>query len=313
MFSSTLRRSRLSALFCPLALAAISCLAVPLATHAAEPLVWKFKVGAGNRYRMTQKMEMTMNLGAGGAEGQEMTNVIDLSWVVDKVNDDGSAQLTQTVDRMHMTVAPKGRDKIEFDTDSTDEPQGFAAMLAPLFRAMTRAKFTLTMSPRGKISEVKVPEELIAALAASPGGAVMGDMATAKGMEEMMSRMSFELPETLEVGKTSTISAEMANPVLGKQTIKMIYKYVGPREVDGAAMEVFEPTLDIAFDGGPATAKISDQKSSGEVLFNRTAGRLESTAIDHSMSLALSIGGMATNQTLKQSMEMKWLPEEKSK
>jgi hypothetical protein len=280
--------------------------------RAADPVTWKFKVGEGNHYRMTQKMTIDIQMDEGASETQDITNVIDMSWIADEVNDDGSARLTQTIDRMQMTIEPKGRDKVEFDSKATDEPQGFAAMVAPLFRELSRAMFKLTMSPRGKVSDVEVPESLVAALAASPGAAVMGDLATAKGLEDTMSRMSFEMPETLETGTTWTSTTETNNPALGKQTITITYKYVGPREKDGAKLEVFEPRLEIAFAGGVAIATIEEQKSSGEVLFNRSAGRLESTRLDHTMKLKLVVAGQTLNQTLTQSTDMQWMPPEET-
>ena len=276
---------------------------------AAEAPVWKFELRAKHRYTMTQHMAIAMDLGAGGKETQDVTNLIEMSWVVDKVNDDGSAAITQKIDRMKMTVAPPQGEKVEYDSDSTDEPQGFAAMVAPLFREMTRAEFTLTMSPRGKISDVHVPESLITAIAASPGAAAMGEMATAKGMQDTMSRMSFELPETLDPNAPWTITTELANPILGTQTIKITYQYVGPREADGATLEVFKPTLEIAFAGGAATSKVESQSTEGEVLFNRTAGRLESMSLIHKMALTLTTGGQTIKETLDQETEMKWVEE----
>jgi hypothetical protein len=308
--SCRLRLSASSLSACVLAVLGSALFVAP--ADAAEPVVWKFKIGEGNHYRMTQKMTIDIQMGDGASETQDITNVIDMSWIAHEVNDDGSARLTQTIDRMRMTIAPKGRDKVEFDSKTTDEPQGFAAMVAPLFGELSRAKFKLTMSQLGKVSDVEVPESLVAALAASPGAAAMGDLATAKGLENTMSRMSLEMPETLEQGTTWTSTSEMSNPALGKQTIAITYKYVGPREKEGAIFEAFEPTLEITFAGGAATATIEEQKSSGEVLFNRTAGRLESTKLDHTMKLKLVVAGQTLNQTLTQSNEMQWIPEEKS-
>jgi hypothetical protein len=308
--SCRLRLSASSLSACVLAVLGSALFVAP--AGAAEPVVWKFKIGEGNHYRMTQKMTIDIQMGDGANETQDITNVIDMSWIADEVNDDGSARLTQTIDRMRMTIAPKGRDKVEFDSKTTDEPQGFAAMVAPLFRELSRAKFKLTMSQRGKVSDVEVPESLVAALATSPGAAAMGDLATAKGLENTMSRMSLEMPETLEQGTTWTSTSEMNNPALGKQTIAITYKYIGPREKEGATFEAFEPTLEITFAGGAATATIEEQKSSGEVLFNRTAGRLESTKLDHTMKLKLVVAGQTLNQTLTQSTDMQWMPPEET-
>src|SRR5262249_42680122 len=156
-------------------------------------------------------------------------------------------QLTFQFDRMRMTIQPKGRDKVEYDTRSTDEPQGFAALVAPMLREMTRAKYKATMSQRGKISDVKVPDSLVTALAAAPGAGAMGDMASAKGLEDLIARMSFELPETLDAGQSVTTIAEVTTAALGKLTLTMTHRYVGQRTVEGVAYEAFEPKAEMAF------------------------------------------------------------------
>jgi hypothetical protein len=70
--------------------------------------------------------------------------------------------------------------------------------------------------------------------------------------------------------------------------------------------------LEIAFAGGVAIATIEEQKSSGEVLFNSSAGRLESTRLDHTMKLKLVVAGQTLNQTLTQSTDMQWMPPEET-
>jgi hypothetical protein len=211
---------------------------------------------------------------------------------------------------MRMTVETPGAPAVEFDSQSQEEPQGFAAMVAPMVRELVKANFVVTMTPRGEIKDVKIPEEAVKAIAAAPGAQLMGDMATAEGLENMISRSAFSMPVSLEPGAEWTSTAEMANPMLGKQTIKTTYRYVGPQERDGVQLEAFEPHLTIEFGGGTATANITKQESSGEILFNRTAGRLESTSLDHSMSMSIGVGGQNVDQSLEQTIEMKWLPED---
>jgi hypothetical protein len=279
-------------------------------SHAADALTWKFAPGLANRYRTSTTMDVTMDLGAGGEQRQTIVNTIDLVWTVDKLQDDGAAVLKQKIERVQMKIAIPGGQTVEYDSKSTDEPQSFAAMVAPLFREMTRAEFTVTMSPRGKISNVEVPESLIAAIAASPGAQLLGDLATAEGFKNMISRSSFELPEKLEPGVEWSTTAEIANPILGKQTIVTTYKYTGPKEVDGVQFESFAPTLTIDFAGGPAEAKVTKQESSGEILFNRTEGRLESMKLKHNLALTLTQAGKTIDQTIDQNTEMTWLPKD---
>ena len=43
-------------------------------------------------------------------------------------------------------------------------PTGLAAMIAPMYKAMTKGEFEITMTARGEVKDVKIPEEVIAAL-----------------------------------------------------------------------------------------------------------------------------------------------------
>jgi hypothetical protein len=306
--SLLIRRLRLSALLLALALV----LAFAAHAHAADPVTWKFTPGEKNRYRLTQNMTMSMNIGAGGQVDSKTSQIMDMTWAVAELKDDGSAVLKQKIDRIRMTMeAPGAGGTTEFDSQSTDEPQGFAAMVAPLLREMTRGEFTLTMTPRGKITDVEVPEGLVRALAAAPGAGAMGELTTSEGFKKMVSGVSFELPETLEAGAEHTTTAEIANPVLGQQVIKTTYRYVGPKDVEGRTFEAFAPTIEITFAGTEsAKAEITDQTSEGEMLFNREAGRLESSQMDQSMKLVLTIGAQKVNQTIEQHVEFQWLAED---
>ncbi len=292
----------------PLSAFFVSFVVATTTLAAADPPVWKFTPGAANRFRLTQDMAMTMNLGVGGDVTTNTKNIMDMSWTVAEVRDDGSAIIKQKINRIRMSMqAPGGAAAVEFDTQSTDEPQGFAAMIAPLLREMARAEFTVTMTPRGKITNVEVPDSLVQALAAAPGAALMGDMATAEGFKKIASGVAFELPESLEPGDEWTATTEMTNPVLGKQTVTMTYRYVGPKDVDGVTLEAFTPSLEISFAGTPAAqAQVTEQQSSGEMLFNRNAGRIESSQLDHTMKLDLTVAGQKIAQSLTQKVKFQW-------
>ncbi len=299
------RRLRLSA---PLLLALLALAGSLPTLRAAEAPRWKFEPGASHRYRMTQTMDMTMDMGAGGKESPKIANVFDYTWTVDSVQDDGSAVITQTIDRVRMTIEGAGQGALDYDSESDAEPQGYAAMVAPLFRAMRGSVFTVTMTPRGKIENVDVPEELVKAIAAAPGAALLGSLATAEGLQDIIGRSSFEMPESLEPGAEWTNDAELQNPLFGKQTIKTTYRYEGPREVEGVQFEVFSPKLEIGFAGAEATADIMLQESSGEVLFNVDAGRLESTRLEHKMEMTIAAAGNTIKQSIDQSTNLEWIP-----
>jgi hypothetical protein len=271
--------------------------------QASEAPRWKFEQGQSNRYRMNQTMKMSMNIG-GNDVNNNIKQVIDMSWTVREVKDDGSAVLDQKIDRMRMTIEAGGQ-KIELDSAAKDEPQGQAAMLVPMLKAFTSKAFKVTMSPRGEIADVEVPEEMLEALKNTPGAAAMGDMATPEGFKKMVSQASFAMPEKLEPGDEWTQKMEMQLPGIGKQIAETTYKYEGAKEIDGKEYEVFAPTLTIRYEGGATAVNVGDQKSNGQILFDREAGRLASSELKQDMTLTLSAGGQSIEQKLDQTIEMK--------
>jgi hypothetical protein len=117
------------------------------------------------------------------------------------------------------------------------------------------------------------------------------------------------MPEELEPGAEWTATTETDAPPLGKQTVKITYAYHEPRQQGGMELDAFKPTLEISYSGGTAKVDVARQESKGEVLFNRTAGRLESMQLDHELEQSIAVDGKTVKQSLKQTTEMKWLAE----
>lgn len=287
------------------------------ATGAEAPLTWKFAPGDEHHYRMNQKMDMTMDLGPAGEMKTGVTQIMDMVWKVEAVDEKGGAKLSQQMKRVQMDVQAPGQAAMKYDTDSAEEPTGFATMLAPMFKALVSAPFKFTMSPRGEIHEVEIPEKIAAAVKGMPGGEMMGNMMTDKGFKQMMQQAALVLPKPEELipGHEWTTSMEMPNPQLGKITTRMTFTYKGSRKTKGQELEVFVPKLEMEFGDGNAAAmiKVEDQKTSGEILFNRTAGRLESSLLNQDMTMVINAGGREMKQKMTQKVEMKRLNAENAK
>jgi hypothetical protein len=89
-------------------------LASALPAAAQTELRWKFTEGKKMNYTMSQDIVTTANIGEQKIE-TTMNQVITMTWAVDKLNSDGSAKMTQTIDRMQMTVkSPAG--EMTFDS-----------------------------------------------------------------------------------------------------------------------------------------------------------------------------------------------------
>jgi Family of unknown function (DUF6263)/Wolframin C-terminal OB-fold domain len=255
---------------------------------------------------------MAKDVAQGGQNMEtKMRQEMDMTWNVQEVKPDGNAVIRQKFDRVKMKMeSPYGG--FEFDSQSEQAPAGLAAMIAPMYKAMTEGEFIITMSNRGEVMDVKVPEEVVTALKNSPGAAAMGDLATADGFKKMISQGALVLPEKApSEGDTWTSKVEMKNPMVGTQIVETTYRYQGTKEMDGTTLAVIEPELKMSFGENPqpnVQMKIADQTSSGEVLFNIEEGRLRSSTLKQNVTIDVTAGGQSMKQKIDQTIDVKVSP-----
>jgi len=292
------------------------------AARAEDPLRWKFEVGEKLDYNMTQEMNMSAATGAAGQMTTTMRQDMDMTWDVQGVDKTtGEAVIKQKFERVKMKMTSPVFN-IDYDSKSDAPPVGLAAQIAPMYKAMTNAEFEITMTARGEVKDVKIPEEVMTALKNSPGAAQMGDIATPEGFKKMISQGALVLPEaTPKKGDTWSTKVEMNNPQAGKQTVETTYTYDGTKEADGVNYAVIKPQLKMAFEERPAPAegqpkapapqlsmKIVDQNSDGEILFNLSKGRLSSTTLKQNVTIEAKVAGQTIQQKIDQKIEVKVAP-----
>jgi hypothetical protein len=293
-------------------IAAVECL--NSSAPAAEPFRWRFEVGEKLHYNITQDLAMTINAGQGGPIATSFQQRLQLTWEVQSVDGNGDASIRQTVDRIKLQINGPGY-TAQYDSSSDDPPEGLAAMIAPMFDAMTAEAFELTMTDRGEIRDVKVPENVLEAIKGIPGVAAMGDMTTSEGFQRMLMQAALVLPdEPPTVGESWSTTNEMDSPTPGgKVNVETTYTYEGTRDVDGVTMAVFRPTLTMGFAGeNSAQMRVVEERTDGEMLFNQAAGRLDSIHMQQMTKLEMTIGDQKIEQQIDQLIEAVVTPVEAS-
>ena len=284
-------------------------------SRAEEPLRWKFKSGETLHYEMMQNMESSAEAGPAGNIKTGMLQTLHMTWHIDEVTPEGDAKMRQKIDRVQMKMTMPGGQVSEYDSAKDEAPQGVMAMIAPLFQAMTEGEFKLTMTSQGKITDVEPPTDMVEAMKKIPGAAAMGNIASADGLKQMITQGSMELPAgDLTKGESWNTTMDMDSPA-GKQIITTTYEYVGPRVEDGNQLEVFKPSIEIeTAPGENALVQMSmkDQSSEGEILFNREAGRLQSTHLQQKLNMEMKVQGQTINNIIEQTVDMKFKPAESS-
>ena len=294
-----------------LTVVALAMLALAPSLRADEPLRWKFEKGEKLDYNMVQDMTMAAEGGPLAKMETKMRQEMDMTWDVQDVNEQGDAVIRQTFDRVQMKMTtPAGG--FAYDSQSEEAPTGLAAMLAPMYKAMTEAEFIITMSDRGEVKDVQIPEEVVTALKNSPAAAAMGDMATSDGFKKMISQGALVLPEQApQKDQSWSTKVEMNNPMVGKQTVETTYRYEGTKVIDGTTYAVIRPQLIMEFGANPQPTvqmKIAEQGSNGEVLFNVEEGRLHTSTLNQNVTLDIVAGGQSMKQKIDQKIDVKVSP-----
>jgi hypothetical protein len=113
-----------------------------------------------------QKRETTTIAGANEHFGLT-THTYDVTWRVRRVDADGNAQLTLTIDRVRYVDDSGTRGKltfrVAFDSQKDKNPEGpqnMVRIMSPILKALVGAEFACTVSPRGEVSEFKVPKKV---------------------------------------------------------------------------------------------------------------------------------------------------------
>jgi hypothetical protein len=278
---------------------------------AQEPLRWKFKLGEKLHYHVVEDMTLTTSGGPLEATKTPLHQEMDVTWTVVGVKDDSEAVIAQKTGNIKLSMTGPRGEKIEYDSAGSDDTASLSAMVAPVYDALTKGEFEFTMTARGEVKDVKVDEAVLEALKNSPGAAMLGDVATAEGLQRMLVKWALVLPEKApavgeELKKTRVA---MKSAVAGDQVVESSYRYEGTKEVDGRTYAVFRPGLEITFTGKESErTKLKEQDSSGEVLFDVAAGRLQSATLKRGLTMDVTVAGETVEQQVEQTVEVKLSP-----
>ncbi|MEM9185732.1 MAG: DUF6263 family protein [Planctomycetota bacterium] len=285
------------------------CFIVAPQSRGEETLRWKFGPGQVFTYQLVQETTNQLSAGDAGIIQTSTVQTIDMTWTVEEVKDDGSARIKHDIKRVQMSMQAPMNQGFQLDTASPEPPEGLATMLAPAFNALVEHGYTVTMAPTGELSDVSAHEELVAAIKRLPGagGAATGEDA----IKALALPIAVPLPtDPVEAGADwSRTAGAVEVPMFGKMQVETSYTYKGPREAEGKSLAAIEPALTLnatGAEGGQMTGTVKTKSSSGEILFDRQAGRLEASTVLHTIDLSMTVGQNTISGTIDQTSKVKF-------
>lgn len=250
---------------------------------SAATLEWKFTPGEVQNYHLTQSAILTEGDGEAFESIASVKQELDIVWTVKEVSDDGTAIIAIMIPTFTIVATGPNGQEVRYDSTSEEEPQGYAAMLMPLGKELSSIEVEFKMSPRGEVSELKIPQGLLDVVKSVPSGKKYAQDGGLKSFEAI-ARLGAPvlLPEgEVENKQTWNESQEIDLPLLGQLTAK--FDYTVKESADKETILVDQKlTIDPAAEDSQKL-EIVNQESSGTLEFNTAEGLPESSTLNFTL------------------------------
>lgn len=271
--------------------------------HADVELRYKFKAGETLNYQFTQSMQMTMQVpGLPNDIVTRMKQQMFLDITTDEVLADGSARQRQIIRRITMQLESRGGPMpldVAYDSDSPELPTGpVAESLMASLKPMVGAEWKQLVNVRGEVSNVEVPQKVVDALKATPGAAMMGNMATPEGLKQISTQSATVFPEKAVKLDDEWDSALDVKLPFGTMTTRKITRYRGPNTAGQEEIGLRTEITFVPAANAPAQLKIVDNEADGRILFDNRSGRILQNRLDQTTTMQVIAGGQQVDQVV---------------
>jgi len=215
---------------------------------------WKFREGETRDMEMTQEIVHEMN-----EKRTETSQTMWLRWQIKKVDEQGTADVEQSVRRLKMSID----DKPVIDTDNP-EPQEDDTPIAARLRALMRVRFTAETTSRGEIVGVQFEPEVLDRLRDQLG-------LDEKTIQQTFAQETILFPiRPLDVGATWSSTTQSLIDGLGEISTTTTYQYVGDEKTERVTLSKFKITP--AFQINESSRALARQEGDSTLWFDRERG-----------------------------------------
>ena len=225
-----------------------------IAATAQEAVTFRYRFEPGEKltYDISTSVKQTQNLN-GQALKSEFLVAQRVEREVAQIDADGRAVLNCRSQKftVSMQIGPLGKYKFDAAKKDNDSSGRLGAAATPLYKAMSSADITLTLSPRGQVLAVKGLQEALADVlknnpltAQLAGGSSSNESAKASYAEHFL-----QFPEEARSpGDTWEFPLQLTIPDVGTVSGKTTCRYEGPQDVKGRTLHRVTATSDVTVD-----------------------------------------------------------------
>jgi hypothetical protein len=251
------------------------------------PLAWKFTAGEKLSYELNQEIKVSAVAADTTRAIAAVNQRLGFSWEVTNVKSPQVAEIALQVTNLDLEASGPDGVPVRFESGSSEEPIGFAAMLVPLGKRLAEATITFEIDHRGQVTRLTIPPSIVEAVESSPGGKKFGTAAGATSWDTL-ARLGapLSLPATdLAVGKSWEEKRELDFPELGVVRALFVYTLEGSRAGGKRQLASIGQRMSLQLGAGEDAKSIApgEETSSGEILFDTAAGRPLSATLEYQL------------------------------
>ncbi|MDP7019454.1 MAG: DUF6263 family protein [Pirellulaceae bacterium] len=263
-----------------IAVAVVACSLLHVPTTAAQTLLrWRFEQGQRLRVAMVQSIDTETFVDRKPlAMGFQMN--LEMDWEVVGVDQDGAAQMTQSIRRMSFISRTPKEPPVEYDTEKKPINAAGRAIEKAL-RPLVDAKFHLKLSARGEVVDVQLSAEVEKAMENFAKESRYRAIFSREGMSKTLRHAAAQLPENpVSAGDSWTTAQAFASPI-GDASIDNQFTYRGVSE--GRQVIDVKRTMKVKESESKSKTRLASFESSGSISFDSRQGRLAHSKINQTI------------------------------
>jgi hypothetical protein len=276
---------------------------------AEKALRWQFKQGEKLQYVRTQE-RVTHTMSGADKVKQTMVRMTTVTLAVDQINADGSARITQSIDRLQLKQeTPAGN--IDYDSSADKKYEGRAAQLANSLRPLIGAEFSYKLSPLGEVSDLKIADKTRKEIEKAP--AAVAQIVNEEALKLLVPTLP--LPREADpAGKPWQDKIKFSEPLVGTRHLTVTYKYEGNEKKPEGEVARISTSSTFTLEPGPDAkikVQIKDNTTKGVVHFDPVKGRLLFREDKGDFKAITTAGERTFDQQTQSTETVRLIPEKK--
>lgn len=258
---------------------------------ANATLAWKLEKGDQLEVQYSQKQNLLTRIDARD-RALDSEIILGCDWTVTDVAESGNATIEQTIRRIRILTGTPGaavKKLVDIDTATDAKLRGISRDMMRLVKSLLGLKFTLEMTPSGKLLSFTAGAEVAGALAEFPETSALPRMFSAKAMARLISDSAFVLSadkvgkgdswnEESKVSMTARDGRVFAFDRTVKSTVSEIDEKQANIDVEIALTQDDTPTAKVE-SALTSPLELTAFTGSGKIVFDRSEGIISSSEV----------------------------------